>query len=357
MVSVDWTLRCDQDGHGAGYARKEVFSATYDCRRQLSILFASSRRSRRDRCINQKHQYHLTILLARYLANLASQSSQIEKLPNFNAVTVCTNFSLRCTPQFQTVGNQSKMHLSAPPSSPSVNIPHPSLSPFHNKVTAKTASPGPQSASSHQTHPTMSVHSPLSNQPTPTYSRPTNNDQLSTNLPGLIHHVTGHTPSGAAIVYSSNPAQWTNLNNNTLSFNVIYTTSHFPPSLTHNADLATHDALLASKQLGLTNPSGTVARMVDFAPGSEPVMHRTQSLDYGIVVEGEVEMVLDDGVKRVLRRGDVAVQRCTRHGWRNVSGTEWARMFFVLQGCEKLVVGGREMGEDVGAAGEAGERH
>ena len=104
------------------------------------------------------------------------------------------------------------------------------------------------------------------------------------------------------------------------------------------------------------NPNGTVARIVDFAPGSEALMHRTQSLDYGIVIEGEVEMVLDEGVKRVLRRGDVAVQRGTNHGWRNTSGTEWARMFFVLQDCEKVVVeeGGRELGEDVSNA-ESGE--
>lgn len=60
-------------------------------------------------------------------------------------------------------------------------------------------------------------------------------------------------------------------------------------------------------------------------------MHRTQSLDYGVVIEGEVEMVLDDGVSTVMGRGDVAVQRGTSHGWRNVSKTEWARMFFVLQ--------------------------
>lgn len=86
-------------------------------------------------------------------------------------------------------------------------------------------------------------------------------------------------------------------------------------------------------------------------------MHRTQSLDYGIVIEGEVEMILDDGVTRRMGRGDVAVQRCTNHGWRNCSKTEWARMFFVLQDCEKLVIGGREMGEDVSGAGDAGGKN
>ena len=109
---------------------------------------------------------------------------------------------------------------------------------------------------------------------------------------------------------------------------------------------------------GLVHPNGTVARMVDFGPNTDPIMHRTQSLDYGLVVEGEVEMELDDGVKVVLKRGDVAVQRGTIHGWRNVSpGGGWARMFFVLQDLGgKVKVGeGKELGEALEGAGEEGE--
>lgn len=77
-------------------------------------------------------------------------------------------------------------------------------------------------------------------------------------------------------------------------------------------------------------------------------MHRTQSLDYGVVLEGEIEMELDGGEIKVLKRGDVAVQRGTMHAWRNQSKTEWARMLFVLQGCEPVVVGGERLGEDLG---------
>ena len=61
-------------------------------------------------------------------------------------------------------------------------------------------------------------------------------------------------------------------------------------------------------------------------------------------------MWLDDGTKQVMRRGDVAVQRGTSHGWRNTSTTEWCRMFFVLQDCQKVEVGGKSLGEDVGDA-------
>jgi quercetin dioxygenase-like cupin family protein len=137
-----------------------------------------------------------------------------------------------------------------------------------------------------------------------------------------------------------------------MGFNVVYTTSEFPPSLNNKKDLATHDQLLASGKLGLVNPHGTVCRMVDFAPGNEPIMHRTQSLDYGIVLEGEIEMELDSGEKRLLKRGDVAVQRATMHAWRNASKTEWCRMIFVLQDCQPLVIGGQKFGEDLSGAGE-----
>lgn len=117
---------------------------------------------------------------------------------------------------------------------------------------------------------------------------------------------------------------------------------------------------MKSGQFSLVNPAGSVARIVDFGPssiGATPIMHRTQSLDYGIVLEGEIELVLDSGEKRLMRRGDVCVQRCTNHAWRNTSETDWARMFFVLIASEKLIVEGKEMGEDVSAAGDAGKGH
>ena len=85
-----------------------------------------------------------------------------------------------------------------------------------------------------------------------------------------------------------------------------------------------------------------------FAPGYACGMHRTQSLDYGIVMEGEIEMVLDSGERYTMKRGDVAVQRATQHQWVNKSATEWARMMFVLQDCKQLIVGGTVMGEDLG---------
>jgi hypothetical protein len=58
--------------------------------------------------------------------------------------------------------------------------------------------------------------------------------------------------------------------------------------------------------------------------------------------------VLEEGEPTVMKRGDIAVQRATMHGWRNPSETEWARMVFVLQDIQPLVVGGEKLKEDLG---------
>ncbi|KAF3281511.1 hypothetical protein TWF970_002070 [Orbilia oligospora] len=109
---------------------------------------------------------------------------------------------------------------------------------------------------------------------------------------------------------------------------------------------------------GLTMQRGTVCRIVDFGPGVEPVMHRTQSLDFGVVIEGEIELGLDGGEseKRVLKRGDVAIQRGTNHAWRNVTPDNgWARMLFVLQSSEEIKIEGKVLREDVEGAKEDAE--
>jgi quercetin dioxygenase-like cupin family protein len=71
------------------------------------------------------------------------------------------------------------------------------------------------------------------------------------------------------------------------------------------------------------------------APNTISPMHKTASLDYGIVLEGEIELVLDSGETRLMRKGDVCVQRGTNHAWRNVTGDGgWGRMVYVLVAAE-----------------------
>jgi quercetin dioxygenase-like cupin family protein len=77
-------------------------------------------------------------------------------------------------------------------------------------------------------------------------------------------------------------------------------------------------------------------------------MHRTISLDYGVVLEGKVECHLDSGEVKTLNRGDVCVQRATNHAWKNVS-EGWVRMMFVLLPSEAPVVGGKTLGTDLGS--------
>jgi quercetin dioxygenase-like cupin family protein len=77
------------------------------------------------------------------------------------------------------------------------------------------------------------------------------------------------------------------------------------------------------------DPGGTIIRVVDLAPGSVSPMHRTESVDYGIVLSGEVHLVLDDGSETRLVAGDVVVQRGTDHAWENRTSAP-ASMAFVL---------------------------
>jgi hypothetical protein len=82
--------------------------------------------------------------------------------------------------------------------------------------------------------------------------------------------------------------------------------------------------------------------MIDFGPGAVSPMHRVNSLDYAIVLEGVFKMVLDSGEERVMQRGDIAVQRATAHQWINVTGNGLlaARMLFVLLDVNDVDVAG-----------------
>ncbi|KAF5962600.1 hypothetical protein FBULB1_14003 [Fusarium bulbicola] len=85
-------------------------------------------------------------------------------------------------------------------------------------------------------------------------------------------------------------------------------------------------------------PPGSLIRVVDFPPNSSGHNHRTASLDYGIVFEGELEMFLADGSKTIVRAGDIIVQQATLHQWNNLTDKP-ARLIFVLLPSEKTVKG------------------
>ncbi|KAG4033744.1 hypothetical protein MFRU_004g02470 [Monilinia fructicola] len=169
----------------------------------------------------------------------------------------------------------------------------------------------------------------------------------SSGLPNPQRLITTTDPNGKAILepsISPNPV-WQPIQNNDMNFFLAYTTHQFPASLSHApssqnststtpVDIASYTQDLSSPP-GLSISSGTVLRFVDFAPGIACPMHKTVSLDYGVVLEGVIQLELDSGEKRIMRRGDVCVQRATNHAWRNVTeGQGWARMLFVLTAAE-----------------------
>ena len=80
--------------------------------------------------------------------------------------------------------------------------------------------------------------------------------------------------------------------------------------------------------------NGTIFRIVDFPPGNDAFMHRTETVDYAIVMSGEIDMQLDDSEVHVTA-GDVLVQRGTNHAWAN-RGTETCRIAFILVDAEPL---------------------
>jgi quercetin dioxygenase-like cupin family protein len=84
------------------------------------------------------------------------------------------------------------------------------------------------------------------------------------------------------------------------------------------------------RDAALTIHKGSVIRIVDMLPRGASPMHRTDSIDYGIVLSGHVELELDDGASTLLGPGDIIVQRGTIHLWRNPSDTEVCRIVFVL---------------------------
>ena len=89
------------------------------------------------------------------------------------------------------------------------------------------------------------------------------------------------------------------------------------------------------------DPAAFGAEFARNAPGlaerfeiEHPGMHTTDSIDYDVVLEGEIVLELDDGQEVVLGPHDVVVQHGTRHAWRNRSDKP-AKMLFVLTGAQR----------------------
>lgn len=135
--------------------------------------------------------------------------------------------------------------------------------------------------------------------------------------------VTGHNQQGHAIFRSTDTLQPEVIASGDAEFATIWSTAEVPANLNDERDGS-------EREVGLTINNGSVIRAVDFLPSGVSPMHRTNSIDYGIVVSGEIELELDNGAIETCRAGDVIVQRGTIHLWRNISDTEVCRVIFVL---------------------------
>ena len=144
--------------------------------------------------------------------------------------------------------------------------------------------------------------------------------------------VTGHDAKGRAVVKIDELCKNVISGRPGATSSVIWTTESFPVNNTGDADESV-------RQVGTTLNNGTVFRVVEFGPGVAPRNHRTDSIDYAVVMSGEIDMELDDSVVH-LKAGDVLVQRGTIHNWIN-RGTQPCVIAFVLIDAKPVEVGGK----------------
>lgn len=160
-----------------------------------------------------------------------------------------------------------------------------------------------------------------------------------TALPPVHRVVTGHDAAGKAVVIDDAQLDPVEIPSGDAHFTLIWTTATAPV----DNDDATDGA---ARNVGLALPGGSVLRVVDMLPGKTAPMHRTSSLDYGIVISGAVELLLDDGHSTLVEAGGIIVQRGTIHAWHNPSANVTTRIAFVLLDAKPVTVKGALL-EDV----------
>ncbi|CAI7626461.1 unnamed protein product [Penicillium viridicatum] len=168
-------------------------------------------------------------------------------------------------------------------------------------------------------------------------------------LPYIRRYITTHNTDGESIFLSH--AQVPDYLPSTPTgedgeIALLYATTNMPASVDAEADVAQYDEFLHQPP-GITVDNGTLFRLIDLRPGKATPMHRTVSVDYGVIIEGDVDLVLDSGASRHMHRGDVSVQRGTAHSFRNRSDTEWCRMLFVYLPMEKINIRGKDLQAEV----------
>ncbi|MEV4686413.1 cupin domain-containing protein [Microbacterium sp. LWH3-1.2] len=146
--------------------------------------------------------------------------------------------------------------------------------------------------------------------------------------------VTGHDAEGVSVVMSDGPVPVTReLPDDGVAFHEVWVTSSTPARIGVGPEDPTAGSITVPPPT-----HGTRIRLNEFLPGHlderglQSPVHRTESIDYGIVIEGEITLILDDS-EVTAHAGDIVVQRGTDHAWAN-RGDGLARVVFVLVGGE-----------------------
>lgn len=151
--------------------------------------------------------------------------------------------------------------------------------------------------------------------------------------------VTGHDASGNAVIAADERLAGISRDGRTgLSRVEIWSTDRMPVD-NSEAAAAAQKAGFVRRYNYVGNGRGTVIRVTEIAPGSPKFMHRTETLDYAILLSGDCDMELDSGEVVHLSAGDIVVQRGTMHAWVNNSGAPCV-FAFVLIDAAPVTAGG-----------------
>jgi quercetin dioxygenase-like cupin family protein len=150
--------------------------------------------------------------------------------------------------------------------------------------------------------------------------------------------VTGHTPEGTAVFTSDEEFETVIIPSGDAAMTTLWTTATVPADCNDETDGAKRDA-------GTTLKGGSVIRIVDMLPGASSPLHRTDSIDYGIIISGKIELELENNVSKRIGAGEIIVQRGTIHKWKNPSETEVCRIVFVLIEAKPYEINGMPLPE------------
>jgi len=134
--------------------------------------------------------------------------------------------------------------------------------------------------------------------------------------------VTGHDTHGKAVVRIDDVGAHVASGRPNMTRQLIWTTNDLPVHFAEDGEDK------GAREIGTTIRNGSVFRVIAFEPGVAPRNHRTDSIDYAVVMSGEIDMEMDDTVVH-LKAGDVLVQRGTIHNWVN-QGTGPCVIAFIL---------------------------